>query len=158
MDNKDEIYLNKGDTKVTNWNWKRKAELYTYYFYLTYLLPAKEEELFEKWEFNYSDSWDYNSIGIYINEIFINRVEIELWIKFKSEDGFFISAYTYDLDGNQIYPSDNSCISVNKKLQGIGFKVKEEEYFIYSKTYPLNEMNKLFSDLIDICKKLEENG
>jgi len=152
-----EIYLNKGGTKVTNWNWKRKAELYTYYFYLTYLLPAKEKGLFEKWEFNYSDSWDYNSIGIYINEIFINRVEIELWIKFKSENGFFISAYTYDLDGNQIYPSDNFCLSVSEKLQSIGFKVKEEEYFIYSKTYPMNRMNKLFSDLIDICKKLEEN-
>lgn len=155
--NESEIYLNKGDTKVTNWNWKRKAELYTYYFYLTYLVPSKKKGLFNKWKVNYNDSWDYNSIGIYINEIFINRIELELWINFKSEDGFFISVYAYDSDGNQVYPSDNSCLSASEKLQSISFQVKEDEYFIYHKTYPINRMNKLFSDLINIYKKLEEN-
>jgi hypothetical protein len=100
----DEIYLNKGKTSVTSWEWSRVAELRSFYVYR--MLKLKDDSV------HYYSTSEVRDVCLYF-DIKHNNKDLALDVKYDTKEENFTSKLFYR-DGSDL-PEDLK----NKKLEEI---------------------------------------
>jgi len=149
--NDNKIYLNQGDTKLTNWNWRRKAELYGYYLY-KYLekLENFDPNPFGDFGYYYTQSENRDDRPcLYFFDWKLKKYDLELDIIF-TEDKIIFFLFDYEEKLNKIKLKDFK-FTKEGYFGRKGFELTfEREKCYIKKTY--KNLNKLFKKLKNSIK------
>jgi len=147
-ENKDRIYLNRGSVKADNWNWRRDAELYSYYFFKKNLENNNFDPFKETWYYDSSSGISCAVLGnfeyqdnIYIVEIIYNQ-EFKILFYEKNKKNISNKDIVTFLEENNFYEKDDFCVHGNN-------------CYLLTQTFSLCQMDNLLKIIQDLTNKLK---